>query len=162
MVNIRAARVNDAVAIYEVHVSSIQKICSTRYNADQIQAWVGEKRPENYVRAMERGEQIIVAEDEREIAGFGGILVNEKTITAIYVHPSFVGKGTGLKILTRLEEIAKKAELDYLNLLSTLNAVSFYEAAGFHKKKSARYSVQGETELECVHMIKELYPQSTA
>ena len=162
MTTIRAAQVEDADAICEVHVRSIREVCSSHYSEEEIDAWSGEKQPENYIHAMKKGECILVAEEDNRVIGFGGMLLKEQVITAVYVHPSFVGKGTGLKILTRLEEMAKKAELDCLKLLSTLNAVSFYEAAGFHKKKSTRYSVQGETELECVHMIKELYPQSNA
>ena len=162
MTTIRVAKSEDADAICEVHVRSIREVCSSHYSEEEIVAWSGEKQPENYIHAMKKGECILVAEADNRVIGFGGILLKEQVITAVYVHPSFVGKGTGLKILNRLEEMAKKAGLDCLKLLSTLNAVSFYEAAGFHKMKSTRYSVQGETELECVHMIKDLYHQSTA
>ena len=156
MTTIREARVEDAEAICEVHVKSIRELCTAMYADEAIEAWSGEKRAENYILAMEQGERLYVAEVDGNIIGFGGILLKERVITAVYVDPAFGGRGTGSLILSELEAIARKSALNCLNLYSTLNAVSFYEAAGYRLEKSERYRLQEGRELECVLMIKNL------
>ena len=155
MTTIREARVEDAEAICEVHVKSIRELCNAMYADEAIEAWSGEKRAENYIRAMEQGERLYVA----EVDGNGGILLKERVITAVYVDPACGGRGTGSLILSELEAIARKSALNCLNLYSTLNAVSFYEAAGYRREKSERYRLQEGRELECVLMIKNLLPE---
>jgi len=145
-ITIREAQVDDVEAIYEVHIKSIHELCNSSYCVEEIDAWTGEKRPENYLRAMEQGERLLVAEEDGKTIGFGGILLMERVITAVYVHPSSVGRGTGSLILSKLETIARSTALNCLNLYSTLNAVLFYEASGYHREKSTKYKLKGNTE----------------
>ncbi len=159
MITIREAQVGDVGAICGVHVKSIRELCNARYADEEIEAWSGEKRAENYIRAMEQGERLFVAEVDGKIIGFGGIILKERVITAVYVHPAYTGRGTGSLILSELEAIARKSALNCLKLYSTLNAVSFYAAAGYQQEKSERYRLQEGRELECVLMSKKLNPE---
>ena len=156
---IREAKVEDVNAICDVHVKSIRELCNSMYTDEEIDAWTGEKRAENYIRAMEQGERLYVAEEDGKIIGFGGIIFKDRVITAVYVHPAYAGRGTGSLILSELESIARNGGLNCLNLYSTLNAVSFYETAGYQREKSERYRLQGDRELECVLMTKNLSPE---
>ena len=47
---VRFATPADAEAICRVHVASIRESCAGDYTPQQIEAWAGPKRPEDYIR----------------------------------------------------------------------------------------------------------------
>ena len=77
---------------------------------------------------------------------------------AVYVHPRAVRRGVGARLLRTLEEIARAAGLSTLHLKSTLNAVTFYQRAGFRIEAQATHRISPDVELACVGMRKELGP----
>lgn len=128
---IRVARPEDAKAICRLHVASIRVLCTRDYTPEQIEAWAGPKRAADYVRGMEAGEAMYVAEARGELSGFGCRLGNE--LRALYVAPTATGGGVGTAILKRIEEDAFAAAIRALELQSTLTAASFYQARAYSR-----------------------------
>jgi hypothetical protein len=55
-----------------------------------------------------------------------------------------------------MESQAKLAKLNYLWLVSTLNAELFYASAGFNSQGRSKWKHPNGFELDCVNMSKEL------
>jgi putative acetyltransferase len=89
------------------------------------------------------------------IIGFGNLNQKSGEIEALYVDPDHVGRGVGIKILQALENQALDLGLKLLRLTSSLNAVRFYERAGYKPQKQKRWLLPSEM-VVCVPMIKEL------
>jgi putative acetyltransferase len=156
MPTIRRASAEDAVDICRVHVSSIREVCAADYTPEQINTWAGGKTPEGYVRAMQAGEQMFVALLADEVVGFGSIDLTKSTIQAVYVHPTALGKGAGKALLLALEETAKKANIEELNLPSSLTARGFYEKNGYIAGEQTVHTLSSGVDLECIPMKKSM------
>jgi putative acetyltransferase len=127
---VRLATPADAAAIWPVHVASIREVCAGAYTPEQIEAWAGPKRPENYVRAMDRGEQLWVAEDDsRWIVGFARL--DRDVLMGLYVAPAALRRGIGSALLRAAEAHALASGVETLRLNATLNAVAFYASQGY-------------------------------
>jgi GNAT superfamily N-acetyltransferase len=69
--------------------------------------------------------------------------------------PEHLRQGVGIKILQALENEALDSGLKRLCLTSSLNAVGFYEMAGYRPQRQKRWLLPSEM-VVCVTMTKEL------
>ena len=150
---IRTARPEDAEAICRLHVASIRVLCARDYTPEQIEAWAGPKQAADYVRGMEAGESMYVAEADGELLGFGCRLGQE--LRALYVSPTATGRGVGTAVLKRIEDDAFAAEIRAIELHSTLTAASFYHARGYARGEPVARLMRGVA-VPCIPMIKQL------
>jgi putative acetyltransferase len=155
MVVIRRAGLADKEAIWRVHTAAIRETCKSHYTQEEIEAWAGARKPESYGLSINTGD-FFVAEENRVVAGFGHLNREKGEIEAVYVRPNFERRGIGSKILRTLEDAARAHGLTSLHLSSSLNAVGFYERAGYEPQHEAKHPLQGGIEIPCVHMVKEL------
>lgn len=104
------------------------------YDAAQVARWAkrGERSPGDY-DVTAAAEQFTVCVRDSEVAGFGHLVVGEREIRAVYVHPGHARRGVGSALLAGLEGYARGLELPALELQSSLNAVEFYERAGYER-----------------------------
>ena len=151
---IRRATPADADGITPVHVASIRTLCATDYTPEQIDAWAGWKSPDKYRAAMEAGEVFFVAELNGRVVGFS-VLFGEE-VKALYLHPDYVGRGIGRRLLEAVEAEAQSKGIAELRLTSTLTSVRFYEACGYMKGDLHQHPVTGGVTLPCVHFAKRL------
>jgi N-acetylglutamate synthase-like GNAT family acetyltransferase len=112
-------------------------------------------RPEKYEEAI-RSNEFFVAEEDELVVGFGELNQTNGEIQGLYVSPDAGRRGIGLKLLRTLEERARASGLKSLHLTATLNAVSFYERAGFQAQQKLTHILREGIERECISMIKEL------
>jgi putative acetyltransferase len=110
-------------------------------------------RSEKYAEAIDRYE-FFVAEKDGVIVGFGELGQEKGEIQGLYVSPDV--KGVGWKLLRTLEERARAYGLKSLRLTSSLNAVAFYERAGFKAVEELKETVGPGVERASVRMFKEL------
>ncbi len=129
-VTLRRANPEDAAQIHQVHRASITELCGSDYTAEQIEAWIGPRKHEDYVQAIE-AVSVYVAEKGSQVVGFGMFDQQNGLVLATYVHPSHVGAGIGSDLLGAMEAEAASAGLSKVWLNATLNSVSFYQAHGF-------------------------------
>lgn len=131
---VRPATREDRTALPTLHTASVRAFGPDGYGTEQVQEWAGagERSPEDYEVDAE-DEQFTVAVRKGEIAGFGHVVLDAGEVHAVYVHPDHAGHGVGSALLAELEGYARGRELSALSLQSSLNAVGFYEQAGYER-----------------------------
>jgi putative acetyltransferase len=155
MLTIRRATQEDKEAVWRVHGSAIRGTCAGHYSQEVIQIWAGRLRPEKYAEAIDRND-FFVAEEGGVVVGFGELGREEGAIQGLYVSPDVKGRGVGRKLLSTLEERARAYGLESLSLTSSLNAVPFYERAGFKAVEELTETIGPGVERASVRMFKEL------
>jgi GNAT superfamily N-acetyltransferase len=154
MLTIRKARHKDRESIWNVHLRAIQEVCSSHYSQKEIEDWSEVLKPTRYNEPIKRGS-FYVAVDDNAIVGFGNLNQESGEIEAVYVAPEYVRRGVGREILKALESVARDVGLTVLRLSSSLNAVQFYENAGYRRQKQKSYLLPREM-VACLPMVKEL------
>ena len=155
MVTIRRAREKDAEAVGRVHRNAIRGLARGHYTDEQIEAWSG-PRPQAHFGDVIRGKEFYVAEEGGEVVGFGSLNVGAGEVDAVYVAPAAAGRGVGMKLLRAVEGRAREAGLKRLRVEASLNAVGFYERAGYELQGTGAHRLWNGIELPCAHMSKEL------
>src|SRR5215212_11957294 len=153
MLIIRKATQEDKEAIRRVHGRAIRETCASHYTTEVIEIWAGRLRAEKYAEAIDRYD-FFVAEEDGVVVGFGELGRESGEIQGLYVSPA--GRGVGRKLLCKLEETARACGLKSLSLTSSLNAVPFYERAGFVAVEELTETIGPGVERGSVRMFKEL------
>ena len=155
---VRPARVEDAEAILALHEASIRELGVDHYSQRQIDSWAqrdGGVEPYE-ISIRDDSRHVVVCERGGQLAGWGRLDTNDGEVSAVYAHPDHAREGVGSTILTHLEGVARKVGLDRLHLFASLNAVPFYEAAGYEDLGETLHETSGGIVIECVEMEKEL------
>jgi putative acetyltransferase len=155
MFTIRKARQEDKESIWRVHAKAIRETCASHYSQEVIRIWAERLQPEKYEEAI-RSNEFFVAEENGAVVGFGELDKAGGEIAGLYVSPDVAGRGVGWKLLSTLEERARAFGLASLHLTSSLNAVSFYERAGFKSLEKMTKTLSPGVERASVRMFKEL------
>ena len=131
-ISLRPATIDDRHALWQVHTSAIRQTAKSHYNTMQIEAWAGRLLPEYYAP---NPDVFFVAEAEGRVVGFGEINLEAAEIEAVFVAPDYAQRGIGRRLLQFLEDFAVQRGLTNLVLDASLNAVAFYEKAGYRQEK---------------------------
>lgn len=150
---IRRAMAADAPGIHTVHHAAIRGICASVYSPDQIDAWTSVISTDSYVSGMELFD-FLVAEHEGSILGFSVVNVPGAELNTLYVAPSAGGQGVGSALLKEAEDLAFAAGVQRITLKATLNAVTFYERAGYSQLGPALHPLPTGQQLPCIRMAK--------
>jgi len=154
MLTIRKAREEDAKAVGRVHREAIREQSRGHYTDEQIEAWTSPRPPGHFEKVI-REKEMYVAEEDGEVVGFGGLHVEAAEVDAVFVSPTAAGRGVGLKLLWTVEERAREAGLKSLRLDASLNAIGFYERAGYELKGMGERRLWNAAVIPCAHMSKE-------
>jgi predicted N-acetyltransferase YhbS len=122
---IRLASPSDAQAIHEIHTRSVRWYWPNFYSDQQITVRLSGRTPSGYLPAIERG-RILVAEHGSRIVGFTHAELG--SIEAVFIDPHAAYLGVGSALVRCAIELAGSFPVQ---LISTLNAVRFYERHGF-------------------------------
>ncbi len=155
MLTIRKAKPEDGPSIAHVHTIAVRAISSSFYTPEEIEAWAIPRTPEKYQQAI-RSKEFYVAVEEDVIVGFGVLNGESREIEAVYVSPLVRRRGVGLMILGLLEERGRALDLEVLSLNASLNAVRFYQKAGYVAQEESKYRLYSGVEIACVPMVKRL------
>ena len=130
-ITLRPVTVDDAYALWQVQTQAIRVSAAGHYDAAQIEAWAGRLTPGGYRPNL---DVFLVAEaEDGGVAGFGEINIGASEINAVFVDPKFGRRGVGSQLLEALEYLARRHGLTALVLDASLNAVEFYERAGYRQ-----------------------------
>lgn len=155
-IRIRRATRNDGEYIWKVHTSAIRETCRSKYSEDEITAWTSRLAPDTYDSVI-RGKALYVAQTEDdEVVGFGQLDVVKGEVEAVYVRPEFEGAGIGSRLLEMLEIVAGECGVKRLFLDSSLNAVGFYQYAGYEPREETMHPLSGGLAIAAVRMEKDL------
>jgi GNAT superfamily N-acetyltransferase len=152
---IRTALPADAEAISRIHRDSIRTLCRDHYAPEEIAAWSARPSPEKYLPAIESGDALVAVEGEKTL-GFCLFDRDPAAIRVLYVAPEAVRRGVGTALLAKAELRLVRAGARELQVLSTLNAVPFYLAAGFTAGEVTRCSPMDDMTLASRRMTKRL------
>ncbi len=151
---IRKAARADAADAWRIRREAILHQCSRHYPRADLESWTSGDLSAEFSRIV--AEHFHVAVVDGQIVGTGLIDLDTGKVDAIFVSPSFMGRGIGRAMMLHLESLALGAGLRRLHLEATLNAAPFYRAIGFQGDDITIYHSPKGTKLPCVPMEKAL------
>jgi putative acetyltransferase len=153
--HIRPATEADVDCILELHVRSIREICSRDYTPEQIEAWVGPKRPEHYLDSI-RGKRLVVAEVDGRLAGFGDFDGTKNEIRLVYVSPDFQRQGVGRAIFLWIRDEMRARGFAKAWLDASLTSLEYYKAMGCVSGATQLHTFRPGVSIPCVRMTVQL------
>ena len=125
--DIRKALYTDRDTLSQLHIASIKRLCCHHYTREQLEVWSSVLTPSIYDQALKEKVFLVAVDSQQALLGLGILDVQNKEISAIYIHPDAVGKKIGAKLLNELENIAQNNNIEKIIVNSTLNAEGFYK-----------------------------------
>lgn len=155
---IRKAKPEDAMAIHEAHMLSIQTVCSKDHSTEEINAWG--RRPFNEAQRVSaiQNQTVWVVELDNKIEGYGHLRVYEKDgqklahVMGLYLTQKALGKNFGQQMFSLMLAEAKLQGAERINLESTLTAHGFYKKMGFVDSGPQMTVEIGGTPIRCIPM----------
>jgi GNAT superfamily N-acetyltransferase len=159
-VHFRRAEPDDAEAMLDIKRIAIEELEHWQYSPEQVEAW---KPEDSYLDSFEAAighERFIVhvAEVDEEIVGYGALNAMDDRVDALYVHPDFHGRGIATALLKQLELSAEFQEVERLDIMAAVNAVPFYESAGYWELEDEETTIE-DVDMKFVRMRKQLPPE---
>lgn len=157
-VSVRTADPADAAEIVAVKQAAITELAASAYTPAERTAWAPDDDAVAEFRSAIDSDsfQVLVAEDDGRIVGYGALNAADATVDALFVRPFWTRSGIATRLLAQLETSATFAGCETLSATVSLNAVSFYEAAGYSPSEHRSRTIDG-VEVEFVHMRKQLH-----
>jgi putative acetyltransferase len=162
-VGIREATPDDALAVRDVHLASIEGLGPSAYDPEVVAAWAHDRDPTEYP-IVANNSCFLVAE-KRKLVGFGWLafepgehLVSEAKaeVTAVYARPEIAREGVGSALLAELERVARERGIETLGLWASLPALPFYLAQGYERVAEHTHEFAPGVEGRIVEMQTEL------
>ena len=125
---------------------------SPSYNVSQIESLVRSQAS----RRLSLNEVIFVAESENNLVGFASLLVRQAQISGLYVRPNFTRCGIGTLLLKAVEKIAIDRGEEVIAVMSSLDAVNFYQACGYQLIGESIVYSEGKIWIPCLSLEKQL------
>lgn len=152
---IRHAVSQDAEEIYRIRMAAIRELATGHYSEDQISAWQGNGNPRSYEAPIAE-KVLLVEESVAGLCGFAQLDVDACIVERLYVSPLYARRGTGKRLLLELELVAREFGVTMLCVDATLNAVSFYQSAGYLAVEMCEHELQPGIVFPCMAMVKAL------
>ena len=127
---VRLATDADCDDIYRVHVAAVRGLPAGTQGKAGIESFLATREPAVYAQEM-RDELLVVAEEDGEVIGWGAFNAEKTEITNVFVHPDHHRRGVGSAIISVLEDAARTAGLEWVQLQATGTAIDFYLATGY-------------------------------
>ncbi|MEM8512530.1 putative acetyltransferase [Massilia sp. MP_M2] len=153
----RAATAADLAALWVLRTRAVRASCAAHYPAAVIETWCASAPPASFPVLVRLGGAM-VAEEDGELAGFAVLDLASGEVDAAFVDPAHQGRGIALDLLQRLDVLAQECGLQRLFLSASLNAVAFYERAGFVRVRDEVYAHRSGIGIASVFMEKMLSP----
>jgi GNAT superfamily N-acetyltransferase len=176
--NVRRMTDLDRGAVANLHRRSARELGARAYDEETAKAWAGDRchcdydlgdAESTFVVAVTspdvtRGPRVERSPGggEGDVAGFGHLNADTGAVEAVYVSPTYAGDGVGTRLLEALESRAVETGLDELSLVSSLNAVGFYEHHGYAVTDATTVETRGNgvtATLDVRVMEKSLQPE---
>ncbi len=134
--------------------ASVEELAVDDYTAEQRDAWAASAEAEAFEARLKAGLTLVAQDEEGDIVGFA-VLVENRAIAHVHVHPDLVGEGIGRTLVEALAKLATARGAEALVADVTDNAKGFFLKLAFTEK--ARNTLQyGEEWLGATTMEKPL------
>ena len=124
---IQKARLEDAKEISELKKNTIEKI-NKEYNRKQIAVLKKDYSVKNIIKDIEERKMFCLI-NNNEILGI--VSLKENGIGGLFIRSDLIRKGFGKKLLSFIENYAKKKSINKVWLYSTPYALGFYKKLGY-------------------------------
>lgn len=155
---IRPAEREDCEPIMVAHVGAIIEHGPKAYEDRQVAAWAAKTEgTARYEEAIaDSTTDLLVADVDGEVAGFAELDREKREIEALFVAPDHGGAGIGTALLEECEARLRELGVETNRLRAVLNAVGFYEAAGYEPVERVTNTTTAGVEVEAMWMRKPL------
>jgi putative acetyltransferase len=153
----RAATAADLAALWPLRTRAVRASCAAHYPATVIETWSASAPPASLAELVNLGSAV-VAEEDSALAGFAVLDLASGEVDAVFVEPAYQGRGIARNLLRWLEVLAQGRGVQRLFLSASLNAVAFYERAGFMRVRDDVYAHRSGIGIASVFMEKMLSP----
>jgi GNAT superfamily N-acetyltransferase len=163
-ITIRPAKIQDLAAIIEIQTQAISNLPDRfrKYDRQQIESLVAGQVALR--KTYFRDETTLVAENQdRKPIGFiswSQPLFFQPSITGLFVHPSFMNRGVGGKLIEELDVLAIERRVRKLWVMASLESVDFYKLHGYQFKREIGFFSQGSAWIPCELLEKEFMPST--
>lgn len=132
---VRPPKEAELEAVAAAHVAAAEAGGARAYDPKTVESWAkrGERSPDDYPVGDPATHFVVAVTGDGEVVGFGELVPDEREVRAVYVHPDHERRGVGTALLAHLEGYARALDCPALTLQSSLNAVEFYERAGWQR-----------------------------
>ena len=153
MPNQRPATEADLADLWELRTRAVRSSCASHYPAEVIDTWCASPAPESLPRLVAAGGALVAQENGRML-GYAILDLDSGEIDAVFVDPGQQGRGVARRLLAALETMAVARGIGRLFLSASLNAVPFYQRAGFISLREEVYPHRSGIGLRSVFMEK--------
>ncbi|WP_295617086.1 GNAT family N-acetyltransferase [Chamaesiphon sp. GL140_3_metabinner_50] len=162
-VSIRLAKTADLEAIIDLQTKSLSNLPdrSRKYDSQQIESLIAGQAAMTRIY-FSSGTTLIAEDNDRIPVGFICFakphIFAQPQIAGLYVHPEFMNKGIGGKLLTELERLAISGKIETLVVMSSIESSDFYKKNSYQFKRETGFFSQGSVWIPCELLEKELIP----
>jgi GNAT superfamily N-acetyltransferase len=124
---IRRATAADAEAVHKIVLLALLETNARDYPPSVIDRLVL-TLPDKVASNLETWRAFVAIVNER-VVGTGSL--NGQTVSSVYVHPDYQGRGIATKLMDAVENVANVQSLGTLSVQSSVTAKPFYTKRGF-------------------------------
>ncbi|MDN4060636.1 GNAT family N-acetyltransferase [Massilia sp. YIM B02769] len=154
MIALRPARGDEVAALWALRTRAVAHGCAGHYAQDVLDVWLASPAPDSLSHLIAAGGAT-VAEEAGRMLGYAAVDVVSGEVDAVFVEPGEHGRGIGRMLLAAAEDMARAAGCRRLFLSASLNAVPFYQRAGFIALREALYPHRSGIGIPSVYMEKQ-------
>ena len=151
MVRIRRFEPADASAVANLIAETMRSSNVRDYPRARLEPLITYFNAEKLCHLAEERYVLVAVVDQAIIAT--AALEGDRLVT-FFVHPQHQRRGIGTRLLARLEQVAREAEVTTLHVEASLTGASFYERHGYRR---ARDPFEGTAGLQ-IPLVKTLGP----
>lgn len=155
MIRLRQARCDEIAALWQLRTRAVAHACAQHYAPEVLAAWLASGAPPALERHISHGGGLVAVEDDAILA-YAVLDRLTGEVDAAFVDPRQQGRGIGRVLLDALEANARAEGIERLFLSASLNAVPFYERAGFVALREELYPHRSGLGIPSVFMEKVL------
>ena len=153
MIELRPATCDDLATLWELRTRAIAHACAAHYSDAVLAIWLASPAPDS-LRQLVAGGGGTVAIEDGCMLGYGVLNAGSGEVEALFVEPAQHGRGIGALLMRAVEEMARAAGQPRLFLSASLNAVAFYQRAGFLALREEMYPHRSGIGIPSVYMEK--------
>ncbi len=155
MIELRPANCKEIARLWDLRTRAVAHACTAHYSAPILAAWLAAPAPDSLRRLAEQGGAI-VAEEGDALLGYAALVADSGEVDAVFVEPAQHGRGIGAVLMAAIEDMARAAGHTRLFLSASLNALPFYQRAGFTAVREELYLHRSGIDIPSVFMEKRL------
>jgi putative acetyltransferase len=130
MTSLRPYLASDAELLAILLQASVEELAAEDYTADQRDAWAAMAEGEDFARRLAANLTLVALDDDGEPVGFA-VLVQNRAVQHVHVHPDLIGAGIGRMLLEALAKLAAARGAEALVADATDNAKGFFAKLGY-------------------------------